>query len=76
MAEEFNGFGLEHPFTGEKLSPVSGIQKAKDLDDAIEKMLATLEYQGKGHSCGIHTDDPRQTRSVGGNSNRGGFGRS
>ena len=58
MAEEFNGFGLEHPFTGEKLSPVSGIQKAKDLDDAIEKMLATLEYQGKGHSCGIHTDDP------------------
>lgn len=21
-------------------------------------MLSTLEYQGKGHSCGIHTDDP------------------
>lgn len=58
MVEEFNGFGLQHPFTGEKLSPVSGIQKAKNLDDAINKMLSTLEYQGKGHSCGIHTDDP------------------
>ena len=56
MAEE-NGAGLDHPFAGEKLSPVSGVQKAKDLDDAIDKMMACLEYQGKGHSCGIHTND-------------------
>ena len=56
MAEE-NGAGLDHPFAGEKLSPVSGVQKAKDLDDAIDKMMACLEYQGKGHSCGIHTTD-------------------
>ncbi len=55
MAEELNGFGLEHPFTGEKLSPVSGIQKAKDFDDAVDKLMKTLDYQGKGHSCGIHT---------------------
>jgi len=56
MAEE-DGAGLDHPFAGEKLSPVSGVQKAKDLDDAIDKMMACLEYQGKGHSCGIHTND-------------------
>lgn len=55
MAEELNGFGLEHPFTGEKLSPVSGIQKAKDFDDALDKLMKTLDYMGKGHSCGIHT---------------------
>ena len=51
------GYGRNHPFAGEKLSPVSGVQKAKDLDDAIDKMMACLEYQGKGHSCGIHTND-------------------
>mgnify|MGYP000933494362 CR=1 FL=1 len=28
-----------------------------DLDDAIDKMMACLNYQGKGHSCGIHTND-------------------
>ena len=58
MAEEFGGFGKDHPFTGEKLSPVSGIMKAKDLDDAIEKVLGCLHYMGNGHSCGIHTNDP------------------
>ena len=56
MAEE-NGAGLGSPVRSEKLSPVSGVQKAKDLDDAIDKMMACLEYQGKGHSCGIHTTD-------------------
>ena len=54
-AEENGGFGLEHPFTGEKLSPVSGIIKAKDMDDALSKVLGCLDYMGKGHSCGIHT---------------------
>ncbi|MCL1981574.1 MAG: aldehyde dehydrogenase family protein [Clostridiales bacterium] len=55
MVEENGGYGNEFPFTGEKLSPVAGIRKCKDFDDAVEKMLKILEYQGKGHSCGIHT---------------------
>ncbi|MEG0830089.1 MAG: aldehyde dehydrogenase family protein [Anaerovoracaceae bacterium] len=55
MAEENGGYGNEFPFTGEKLSPVSGVRKAKDFDDAIDKTLKILDYQGKGHSCGIHT---------------------
>ena len=63
MAEE-NGASLDHPFGGEKLSPVSGIQKAKDLDEAIEKLMACLNYQGKGHSCGIHTDDPADVEKL------------
>ncbi len=63
MAEENGGYGNEFPFTGEKLSPVSGIRKAKDFDDAVDKMMNILEYQGKGHSCGIHTTiDERVTR--------------
>ena len=55
MAEENGGYGNEFPFTGEKLSPVSGVRKAKDFDDAVDKLLKILDYQGKGHSCGIHT---------------------
>lgn len=57
MAEENEGFGLEHPFTGEKLSPVSGIYKVKNFDEALEKLEGILNYMGKGHSCGIHTTD-------------------
>lgn len=55
MAEENEGFGNDFPFTGEKLSPVSGIMKAKDFDDALVKLEKILDYQGKGHSIGIHT---------------------
>lgn len=63
MVEENGGYGNEFPFTGEKLSPVAGIRKAKDFDDALEEMLQILEYQGKGHSISIHTElDERVTK--------------
>jgi len=62
MVEENGGFGNEFPLTGEKLSPVAGVRKAKDFDDAVKKMLSILDYQGLGHSCSIHTkDDARVT---------------
>jgi sulfoacetaldehyde dehydrogenase len=63
MAME-EGAGLDHPFAGEKLSPVSGVQKVKDLDDAIRVMNLCLDYQGKGHSCGIHTNDPADVEKL------------
>ncbi len=65
MAEENGGYGNEFPFTGEKLSPVSGVRKAKDFDDAVDKMLKILEYQGKGHSCGIHTTKKERVTKLG-----------
>ena len=55
LVEENDGYGNDFPFSGEKLSPVAAVRKCKDFDDAIDKLLKTLEYQGKGHSCGIHT---------------------
>lgn len=62
MVEENGGYGNDFPFTGEKLSPVAGVRKAKDFDDAVQKLLSILDYQGKGHSCGIHTSiDERVT---------------
>jgi len=65
MAEENGGYGNEFPFTGEKLSPVSGIRKAKDFEDALDKLMKILEYQGKGHSCGIHTSIEERPRIMG-----------
>lgn len=62
LVEENDSFGDAFPFNGEKLSPVASIRKAKDFDDAVQKILNILEYQGKGHSCGIHTSlDERVT---------------
>lgn len=55
MVEENRGFGNEFPLTGEKLSPVAEIRKAKDFDDAVNQLESILNYQGLGHSCGIHT---------------------
>lgn len=65
MVEENGGFGNDFPFTGEKLSPVAGVRKAKDFDDAMEKMLSILEYQGKGHSIGIHTTIAERVTALG-----------
>ncbi|MDR3363691.1 MAG: aldehyde dehydrogenase family protein [Clostridiales Family XIII bacterium] len=63
MVEENGGYGNEFPFTGEKLSPVAGIRKAKTFEDALEAMQKILDYQGKGHSVSIHTTiDERVTK--------------
>jgi sulfoacetaldehyde dehydrogenase len=62
--EENGGFGHEYPYTGEKLSPIVTLIKAKDFDDAMNKMEETLNYQGKGHSCGIHTKDNEKVNAL------------
>ncbi len=65
MAEENDGYGNDFPFTGEKLSPVAGVRKCKDFEDGVEKMMNILEYQGKGHSIGIHTNVPERVTALG-----------
>ena len=59
MVEE-NGTGPQHPFSGEKLSPVLALYRVKDFDDAIRVTRAIYDYQGKGHSVSLHTKDERQ----------------
>ena len=55
VVEENGGIGRQYPLTGEKLSVVMTLIKAAGFDEALNKMEAILDYQGKGHSCGIHT---------------------
>ena len=54
MVEE-SGTGKEYPFSGEKLSVVLAVYKYSEFDDAIRIIQDNLNYQGLGHSCGIHT---------------------
>jgi len=54
MVEE-SGTGREHPYSGEKLSPVLAVYRARDFDDAVAITAAVYEYQGKGHSVGLHS---------------------
>ena len=58
------GTGKAHPFSGEKLSLVLTVYRAKDFAAAKEQVRAILDYQGKGHSCGIHTKDMAHAREL------------
>jgi sulfoacetaldehyde dehydrogenase len=58
------GVGKAHPFSGEKLSLVLTVYRAKDFAAAKEQVRAVLDYQGKGHSCGIHTKDMAHAREL------------
>ena len=63
MVEE-TGIGKAHPLSGEKLSLVLTIYRAKDFDAAARITRAILDYQGRGHSCGIHTKDMAHARAL------------
>jgi len=52
---EEEGIGPDHPFSGEKLTIVLAIFKYSDFDEALDIVNRITSYQGKGHSCGIHT---------------------
>ena len=61
---EDDGVGSAHPFSDEKLSPVLTIYRAPDLDAAIDRTSAILDFKGRGHSCGIHTREPENAQRV------------
>lgn len=50
-----DGWGPEHPFSGEKLSVIMALYRARDIEHAIELTRHIQAYQGQGHSCGIYS---------------------
>ena len=50
-----DGFGPDHPFSGEKLSVIMALYRANDIDHAIKLTNDIQSYQGQGHSCGIYS---------------------
>lgn len=63
LAEE-TGIGKAFPLSGEKLSLVLTVYRAKDFKDAKRITTEILNYQGKGHSCGIHTKILEHAREI------------
>jgi sulfoacetaldehyde dehydrogenase len=51
-----------NPFCKEKLSLVLTVWKYKEFEDAIAMIDSITSFNGKGHSCGIHTN--REDRIV------------
>jgi sulfoacetaldehyde dehydrogenase len=64
MVEE-SGTGRDYPFSGEKLSPVLAVYRARDFDEAFALTARIYDYQGKGHSVSIHTRDDAQVMRLG-----------
>ena len=62
LAIEEDGFGAEHPFSGEKLSPVLAVYAVPDFESACETVGRLYEYQGAGHSVGLQTT--REARAI------------
>ncbi|ADP72609.1 Aldehyde Dehydrogenase [Rhodomicrobium vannielii ATCC 17100] len=61
---EETGIGKNHPLSGEKLSLVLTVYRAKDFADAKHLVRRILEHQGRGHSCGIHTTNMDRAREL------------
>ena len=54
MVDE-SGVGHDHPFSGEKLSPVLALYTVADFASAAEQVAAIYAFEGAGHSVGLHT---------------------
>jgi sulfoacetaldehyde dehydrogenase len=64
MVEE-TGVGAAHPFSGEKLSPVLAVYRARDFAHAAALAASILRYQGAGHSVGLHSKNDARAIALG-----------
>jgi sulfoacetaldehyde dehydrogenase len=63
MVEE-SGIGDDYPLSGEKLSLVLTVYRARDFAHAKQLVHDILAHEGMGHSCGIHTALPERARAL------------
>jgi len=61
---EQTGVGKAHPLSGEKLCVVLTLYRAKDFAAAKARVRDILNYQGRGHSCGLHTGMQERAREL------------
>jgi sulfoacetaldehyde dehydrogenase len=57
--------GPGHPESGEKLSLVVALYRARDFDHAKELAAGILGYQGAGHSVGLHSTRDDRAKQLG-----------
>src|ERR1700722_3617554 len=61
---EETGIGKAYPLSGEKLALVLTVYRASDFAAAVETVRKILDFQGKGHSMGLHTTDMARARDL------------
>ena len=64
IAVPTKGIGPEHPLSGEKLSRVLALYRARDFEDAVNVAQTIQLYMGAGHSVGIHTSVDERTMTL------------
>ncbi len=62
---EEKGTGAEHPFSGEKLCPVLTLYRAADFQRAKQTARDILNFQGKGHSLSLHSENTQRAMDLG-----------
>ncbi len=62
---EETGTGRDFPFSGEKLCPVLTIYRARDFAHAFALTQSIYNYQGNGHSVGIHSNNDAHIMRLG-----------
>ena len=60
-----SGAGPGHRFSGEKLSPVLTVYRARDFADAKDIVRRIYAYQGAGHSVSLHSKREERALDLG-----------
>lgn len=61
---EETGIGPQFPLSGEKLALVLTVYRAADFKTAKETVRGILDFQGRGHSMGLHTTNMARAREL------------
>ncbi len=61
---EETGIGKAFPLSGEKLALVLTVYKAPDFKAATETVREILDFQGRGHSMGLHTTNMARAQEL------------
>lgn len=62
IVAEYSGVGPKYPLSAEKLSPVFTLYKAENSAQAFKICTDLLNYGGRGHTAGIHTQNSKVIR--------------
>lgn len=62
---EPKGYGREDILNKEKICPVMIALKYKTFEEAVEMAQTNLEYEGKGHTAAIHSNDQKHIEYAG-----------
>jgi sulfoacetaldehyde dehydrogenase len=63
--QDANNVGADYPFSGEKLSPVLTVYTVPDFENALQMVERIYQWQGAGHSVGLHTSQPDRALEMG-----------